>query len=45
MLAWIVVHKRLITLKVVVGAMLVVAHFYPQSMPALLVNLLWLMLF
>lgn len=45
MRAWIKSHKRLIMLKVGVGAMLVVAHFYPQSVPALLVNLLWLFLF
>ena len=45
MRAWLIEHRRLIALKVMVGAMLVVAHFWPQSVPALLVNLLWLFLF
>jgi hypothetical protein len=45
MIEWINRHKRLIALKLVVGVMLVVAHFYPGSLPALMVNLLWLTLF
>lgn len=45
MKAWIKSHKRLIALKVVIASMLIVTHFYPQSMPGLLVNLAWLFLF
>ena len=45
MRAWITTHKRILLLKVAVGASLIGAHFYPEHMPSLLVNLVWLLLF
>lgn len=42
---WIERNKRLIALKVAVGAALIVTHYFPEHMPSLLVNLIWLFLF
>lgn len=42
---WLVAHRRVVLLKLVIAAMLVAAHFDPQSKLGLLVNLLWLMVF
>lgn len=42
---WIIEHKRILLLKVAVAFALVVAHYYPEHMPGLLVNLVWLLLF
>ena len=42
---WIGRNKRLIALKFAVGCALAGAHFFPEHMPSLLVNLIWLTLF
>ncbi len=42
---WLIKHKRIVLLKVAVGGALTATHFYPEHMPSLLVNLLWLLLF
>lgn len=45
MIEWIKAHRRLIVLKCVVAILLTVAHFYPQTIPHLFVNLVWLFVF
>lgn len=42
---WLKEHRRIILLKIAVGCALTVAHYYPEHMPGLLVNLVWLVLF
>lgn len=45
MWAWIKAHRKLIVLKCVVALMMVIAHFYPETIPHLFVNLVWLFVF
>lgn len=42
---WWLRNKRLIALKVAVGCALAATHYFPEQMPSLLVNLIWLFLF
>lgn len=42
---WIYQHRRLVILKCVIAVLLVVAHFFPQTIPHLAVSLVWLFVF
>lgn len=44
-LAWLQAHRRILMLKVAVGAALVFAHYFPETQASLYVNLIWLLLF
>jgi len=44
LLTWVKAHRRIVVLKAVIGAMLVITHYYPGE-HTLWVNLLWLIAF
>lgn len=42
---WVIAHRRIVALKLVIAVLLIAAHFDPQSKLGLLVNLVWLLVF
>jgi hypothetical protein len=42
MRAWLCSHKYVLAIKATVGTALVGASYFPEHVPALLVNLIWL---